>query len=115
MSGLRSDFIEVVAAAVADHAGLTRDAEFEVLDGSTSLGWLSVSNGGVAPIGEPSGDVLSVRIPLTSEVIARWLADEADLAVSYMRGDLKPEGDTGALVVALELLNDPAVRIAVAG
>ncbi len=114
MSGLPTNVVELVAGAAEGRAPLGPDAEFELAQDSGSLGWLSVVDGQVSAGAEGTGNILAVKLPLTDKVIDGWLSGSTDLSVAYMRGDLKPDGATGALVVALELLDDPVVRAAVA-
>ncbi len=50
-----------------------------------------------------------VRIQLTGAQLGAWLAGDLHLGEAYMRGDVKPEGRSGDLLAALEVLDDRAV------
>ncbi len=53
-------------------------------------------------------------LSLTKKQFEAWANGELSLSVAYMQGDVKPVGSTGALLAALEVLDDPAVRAALA-
>lgn len=53
-------------------------------------------------------------LALTKKQFEAWGSGELSLSVAYMQGDVKPEGSTGALLAALEVLDDPEVRAALA-
>ena len=56
-----------------------------------------------------------VVIPQSSAAFAELVAGTADPAVSFMRGDLKPDGSSGALLAFLSAMAQPACRKALAG
>lgn len=111
MAGFDQDFADALVRATADRAdaaGLCGIVELAL--GKTSSLVLELVDGrvvGVAEGVEPGA--ANVRIPFTGGQRAAWLAGELDLTKAYMRGDLKPEGRSGDLIAALELLGDPAV------
>lgn len=47
-----------------------------------------------------------VVIPISEAQIDAWNKGELSLSVAYMKGDLKPVGSTGALLAALEVLDN---------
>ena len=53
-------------------------------------------------------------LALTKKQFEAWATGELSLSVAYMQGDVKPVGSTGALLAALEVLDDPDVRAALA-
>jgi hypothetical protein len=57
----------------------------------------------------PSALRPQATIKLTRKQFEAWSAGELSLSRAYMKGDLKPEGSTGALLAALEVLDDPQV------
>ncbi len=111
MAGFGPEFAAALVAATADRAdaaGLSGIVELAI--GKTTSVIIEIANGrviGVAEGVEPGG--ANVRIQFTGAQRAAWLAGELGLTTAYMRGDLKPEGRSGDLIAALELLDDPAV------
>jgi hypothetical protein len=79
-------------ATVALTAGTAGRVVFEVRDGRV--------------VG-PSPGPADIEIPVTEEQLAGLEAGEVSLATAYMRGDIKPVGPSGALLVAVEVLEDP--------
>ncbi|MEZ5377738.1 MAG: SCP2 sterol-binding domain-containing protein [Acidimicrobiales bacterium] len=111
MAGFDRDFADALVAATADRAdaaGLSGIVELAL--GKTSSLVLELVDGRVVGVAEgiEPGEA-NVRIPFTGAQRAAWLAGEFDLTKAYMRGDLKPEGRSGDLIAALQLLDDPAV------
>jgi hypothetical protein len=51
----------------------------------------------------------AAKLGLTQAQLEAWLGGALNLTEAYMKGDLKPEGSTGALLAAFEVLDDPAV------
>jgi hypothetical protein len=88
----RSSTSGVVAIAV----GKTRQAAFEIRQGRV-----------VAPASPADA---GVSIPLSAEQLGSILDGSESLAQAFMRGDVKPEGSTGALLAAVELFEDPTFR-----
>lgn len=111
MAGFDTDFAGALVAATADRrtvAGLSGVVELAV--GKTKSVIVEIVDGRV--IGIPEGiepGNANVRIAFTGAQRQAWLDGELDLTKAYMRGDLKPEGRSGDLFAALELLDDPAV------
>lgn len=56
-----------------------------------------------------TGGEAQVELPLTAAQLAALVAGEGSLARDYMRGDVKPVGSSGALAVAVEVLDDERV------
>ncbi len=111
MAGFDEDFVAQLVTATADRddaAGLTGIVELAL--GKTKSVVFQLADGrvtGVADGVEPGA--ANVRIQFTGAQRAAWLAGELDLTKAYMRGDLKPEGRSGDLIAALQLLDDPDV------
>ncbi len=120
MSILPEGTLDAVAQATAGRSdgvsgGLPssgRSAVVALAEGKSVVGTLHI-NDGVAVVGSPA-DEADVRLVFTAAVVDAWLGGGDDLAVAYMRGDLKPEGSTGALLVAFDVLDDTAVKAAIA-
>ena len=84
-------------------------------DGKLSTRW-EVADGrlvGVRPVAE--GDPPpAASIPLVHADASAIVAGERDPAVSYMRGDIKPEGRSAAVLALMSALARPACRDALA-
>ncbi len=111
MGNFDQAFADALVAATADRAdaaGLGGIVELAI--GKTKSVVLELVDGRVIGVAEGVGPgEANVRIPFTGAQRAAWLAGEFGLMQAYMRGDLKPEGRSGDLLAALELLDDPAV------
>lgn len=82
-------------AVVAFTIGKTKRAVIEISEGSVTG----------STDAEPA-----VTVPFTGKQLDAWANGEIDCSAAYMKGDLKPEGSTGALLAALDLLADSEVR-----
>lgn len=93
-------WVAASVTATADRAGsgLYGTAEFKLSDGSVGI---EVEDGRI--VGTPTGTA-DVLFPLTDAQVGAYLAGELDLSVAYMKGDLKPEGSTAAIVCVLEVM-----------
>lgn len=56
-----------------------------------------------------------VSIPVTDDDLRAIVAGDLDPAVAYMRGDIKPEGSSAAVLAFVSALNRPECRDALAG
>ncbi len=54
-------------------------------------------------VGRGDDDTVEVTIPFTSEQLRAMIAGRESMAQAYIRGDLKPEGSTGAFLAVVEL------------
>lgn len=100
-------FGEALVAASADRrrgSGLAGRVQLAL--GSSSAVVVEIADGRVIAV---SRDEPEVRIPFTQAQFQAWLDGDLHLSRAYMRGDIKPEGSSGALLAALEVLDDPAV------
>lgn len=57
----------------------------------------------------------AVTVPLAAAQLASFLSGQADPAVDFMRGDLKPEGSSAAVLALFAAWARPACRDALAG
>lgn len=111
MPGFDADFATALVNATADRAvvpGLSGVVELAV--GKTKSVVVEIVDGRVVGIPEsvePGG--ANVRLTFTGAQREAWLNGDLDLTKAYMRGDFKPEGRSGDLFAALQLLDDPAV------
>jgi hypothetical protein len=91
------------SATVAITIGKKQRAAFEIVDGQVT-----------GPAAEPdSGDgevEMGVTVPTTAKQLAALVDGSESMAQSYMRGDLKPVGATGAFLALVELFEDEAFR-----
>ena len=60
-------------------------------------------------------DEVDTVLPFTGQQYDDWLAGLLNLSSAYTKGDLRAVGPTGPLLAALEVLDDPAVRLLIAG
>lgn len=111
MAGFDADFAGALVAATADRRTVTGlSGLVELAVGKTKSVIIEIVDGRVVGVPESiEPGSANVRITFTGAQRAAWLAGELDLTKAYMRGDLKPEGRSGDLLAALELLDDPAV------
>lgn len=54
----------------------------------------------------PSDAEPEVIIPISKAQVEEWTKGDLKLTVAYMKGDIKPVGSTGALLAALEVLDN---------
>lgn len=116
-------FAAVAAALPADDAdppGEDADAVVEVVASGAAAGTVRtrwVVEGGrlvtVAPAGADDPPA-ATTIPVTAEALAAFARGEADPAVAFMRGDLKPEGSSAAVLALFSAWARPACRAALA-
>ena len=66
---------------------------------------LKILNGTIKPAGETEP---TVSIPLTKKQLDEILNGSLSLSEAYMRGDVKPEGSTRALLLAIEIFDRAA-------
>lgn len=63
--------------------------------------------------GEPAEP--AVVVPVTAAQLQAMAEGSASMAQAFMRGDLKPEGSTRALLALIELFEDPSFRQGLVG
>lgn len=103
---LSEEWVEALVSASADRVA-PFDAVVAFTIGKTKRAVVEISSGRVTG---PSDAEPAVTIPFTGKQLDAWTADEIDCSVAFMKGDLKPEGSTGALLAVLDLLDDAGVR-----
>ena len=64
-----------------------------------------IAAGTINPVGDSEA---AVRIPLTKKQLEAVLDGSLSLSEAYMRGDIKPEGSTRALLMAIEIFDGSA-------
>lgn len=104
MTPLSPEWCERLIAASSDaptRAGL--DARVALCLGSTTRRVLEIRDGRIVAVDE--GDA-AVELPLTAAQLEAIAAGQLSLARAYMRGDLKPVGSSGAVLVAVEVFED---------
>ena len=101
----------VAASAGVEPAG-ARSAVVAVTIGKAEQAVLQIADGRVVGPGDEAA--IDLTIPTTAEQLAAFADGSESLARSYMRGDVKPVGSTGALLALVELLEAPEVRAALA-
>lgn len=108
IEALSPEWVEALASASAERDGADLGGVVAVTIGKTRRAVFEIAGGRVvgASDAEPG-----VAIPVTGAQLDAWTRGELDLSVAYMRGDIKPEGSTGTLLAALEVLSDPQVSV----
>ena len=115
VDALSDGWVEAVAEASAPRAGTGRSGVVAIAVGKTKRAVLPIVDGEVRPDGA-AGDVEpDVTIPVTAKQLDALIAGDESLAQAFMRGDIKPEGATGALLAAVELFEDGDFRQRLAG
>ncbi len=107
MAGFDAAFVDALVAATGDRrsvGGLS--GVVELATGKTTSVVVEFDDGRCVGVSDREP---GVRIQLTGAQIAAWLAGELHLGEAYMRGDVKPDGRTGDLLAALEVLDDRVV------
>jgi len=75
--------------------------------GKTKSVTFVIDGGQVRSVGHDDSELLpSVRVPLKGAQVDSLLSGSQSLAQSFIRGDIKPVGATGALVGLVELFED---------
>lgn len=82
------------------------DATIALCLGTSQRRVLAIRDGRV--VGEADGDA-QVEIPLTESQLEALVAGRLSLARAYMRGDIKPVGSSGAILVAAEVFEDDRI------
>ena len=111
MSDETPDFVPRLVAASAgrdDVSGLTGRVAFGVGAAAVTL---ELDQGRVIGL---SAGAPQVVLSLTRQQFESWASGQLSLSVAYMQGEVKPDGSTGALLAALEILDDPGVSAAMA-
>lgn len=89
------------SAVVAFTIAKTQKAVLDIVDGRV--------------VGRGDEEAVAVTVPVTAQQLAAFVDGSESMATSYMRGDLKPVGSTGAFLAVVELFEDPAFRSRLAG
>ena len=63
----------------------------------------------------PGGGEPAVTVPLTAAQLQAMADGSQSMAQAFMRGDIKPEGSTRALLALIELFEDPSFRQGLVG
>jgi hypothetical protein len=66
-------------------------------------------------VGSADDDDVEVTIPFTAQQLEAMMAGRESMAQAYIRGDLKPEGSTGAFLAAVELFESGLLADSAAG
>ncbi len=101
---LSSDWVASVVEASqrAEASGLSdRSTVVALTVGKSKRAVLRFEHGRV--VGSADDDEVEVTIPFTAEQLDAVVAGRESMAQAYIRGDLKPEGSTGAFLAAVEL------------
>lgn len=99
---LSDDWVQALVAATADEAATSAPSATVALTiGKTRRAVVVLEAGRV--VGPGADDDVEVTLPLTEVQLRDLLAGRQSLAKSYIRGDVKPEGSTGALGSLVEL------------
>ncbi len=121
MSDLFSEsWCREVSASLADLPGGPGGSgvvQFVVTGGDPDrvhLTWV-LDEGRVAGVSTEADAEPQVVVPMSRPVAEQIVAGELDPAVAYMRGDLKPEGSSGAWFALLSALARDDTRAALAG
>ena len=104
MTPLSPEWCEQLLATSANTAprpGL--DARIALCLGSTTRRVLDIRGGQVVAVDEGEAEV---ELPLTAAQLEAIAAGRLSVARAYMRGDLKPVGSSGAVLVAVEVFED---------
>ena len=104
---LSDAWVGAIAEASADRQG--RSGVVAIAVGKKKLAVLDITEGRVAVGADPAS--AEVTIPVTGSQLEAILSGEESLAQAFMRGDVKPEGATGALLAAVELFEDAEFRL----
>ena len=84
------------SAVVAFTIGKKQKAVIEIVDGRVT--------------GSGEEDNVTVTVPTTTDQLAAFTDGSESFARSYMMGDVKPVGSTGALLAIVQLFEDPDFR-----
>ena len=84
------------SAVVAFTIGKKQKAVLEIVDGRVT--------------GAGEEEAVAVTVPTTTDQLAAFSTGTESFARSYMMGDVKPVGSTGALLAIIALFEDPDFR-----
>jgi len=123
---LSDEWVSTLAAASSDRVGVGMTGVVAITIGKTRRAVLEIVDGRVvvsaaepdSPVdGSPvdgstvdGGAEVAVTIPATAKQLDAIIDGSESLAQAFMRGDIKPEGATGALLAAIELFEDATFR-----
>ncbi len=113
---LDNDWIAALvdASSVVDGAGgASHSGVVAFTIGKKQQAVLDIVDGRVVGPGDAAS--IAVTVPVTGDQLASFVDGSASVATSYIRGDLKPVGSTGAFLAVVELFENPAFRSRLAG
>jgi hypothetical protein len=106
-----------VESLVKASAGLDQPGELSavvaVTIGKKQKAVLNIVDGRVTGPGEE--EAVAVTVPTTADQLAAFSDGSESMARSYMMGDVKPVGSTGALLAIVELFENPQFRSGLSG
>ncbi len=104
---LSDEWVEELVAATAELPETGQEPVAVTLNiGKTRSATLAVANGRV--VGPGDAGESAVTIPVTKDQLASFVDGSVSLAEAYMRGDCKPVGATGPLLVFVEMMENLA-------
>lgn len=110
MATLDDAFGQALVAATADRedaGGLAGVVALTI--GKSAMLVVAFDNGRVRIVNPVDEGEIDARIPFSPAQFEAWLSGGFNPAEAYMKGDLKPEGRSGPVAAALEVLADPVV------
>ncbi len=108
---LSEAWVEALVEASAEREGRV-SGTVELAVGKTRQARIVIDRGRVTGVHDAEADV---RVPLTGAQLEAVFSGSESLAQAFMRGDVKPEGSTGALLALVELVEDVSFRQRLAG
>ncbi len=104
---LSDEWVEELVAATADLPETGQKPVTVTLTiGKTRSATVTVANGRLVGSGDPADS--GVTIPVTNDQLASFVVGSVSMAEAYMRGDCKPVGATGPLLVLVEVFENLA-------
>lgn len=97
----------VTASAAVDSPG-DGSAVVAFTIGKKQKAVVEIADGRVVGVGDE--DAAAVTVPVTADQLAAFVDGSESVARSYMMGDLKPVGSTGAFLPVVELFENPDFR-----
>lgn len=99
---LSDEWVDSLVAASADLPVTTaRPATVALTIGKSRRAVLALESGRI--VGPGSDDDVAVTVPVTEDQLNDLLSGRESLAKAYIRGDVKPDGSTGAFLSLVEL------------
>ncbi len=111
-------FVASAVAASAGRSSVPASGLVTLAVNGSTIG-LEIRNGRVIGPAPASADTASpepsVTVPVSAATLQAMAEGSQSMAQAFMRGDLKPEGSTRALLALIELFEDPSFRQALVG